>query len=464
MDKATLNSYGQPLCLTMCFCSSEDDAHPCSNLQTQIRSASGWQSSKHCEYPQEMGFFFDGQVNLNVIRILSHESKISSCIDVFIADASSEELQKGTCIPYEEALFTRLGHVRLTPNDKFTARELKTVGIKKSCVYIKLLFSRPYTNSYNLFNQVGIIGIAAHGNVLRSVSAGSSIEMEIPIAAVSEVGLDEMVPSLLDESVDVLPSDFENSVSNAEIVARLKELDRLKMKAIKEEDYDLAAALKGQIEEVKKAGAEIDELEKEKQFNEWISNDVNYAIYNSPSFSRLRGDKKVNPMSKSWADFYAEFDPDAPESRNLPWYHKEFNYDRRYKWDERCMRMKRWVQSGTIDGKNSFFDSVIAEWEQYVNRPERFRAPDNAERRYGAPRMVQLYRSFNRLMDVALVNQIRQFVQHSNSSLEALSGEEVAKVLEEIDFSEFTFSVPVLIYPDGAEQPKLALDGSVASP
>lgn len=264
MDKATLNSYGQPLCLTMCFCSSEDDAHPCSNLQTQIRSASGWQSSKHCEYPQEMGFFFDGQVNLNVIRILSHESKISSCIDVFIADASSEELQKGTCIPYEEALFTRLGHVRLTPNDKFTARELKTVGIKKSCVYIKLLFSRPYTNSYNLFNQVGIIGIAAHGNVLRSVSAGSSIEMEIPIAAVSEVGLDEMVPSLLDESVDVLPSDFENSVSNAEIVARLKELDRLKMKAIKEEDYDLAAALKGQIEEVKKAGAEIDELEKEK--------------------------------------------------------------------------------------------------------------------------------------------------------------------------------------------------------
>lgn len=204
-------------------------------------------------------------------------------------------------------------------------------------------------------------------------------------------------------------------------------------------------------------------IEQEKQFNEWISDDVNYAIYNSPSFARLRGDKKVNPMSKSWADFYAEFDPDVPETRNLPWYHKEFNYDRRYKWDERCMRMKRWVQSGTIDGKNSFFDSVIAEWEQYVNRPERFRAPDNAERRYGAPRMVQLYRSFNRLMDVALVNQLRLFIQRSNSSLESLSAEEVAKVLEEFDFSEFVFSVPVLIYPDGEEQPKLAFDGSVVS-
>lgn len=264
MDKLSLNVYGTRLRMSVCFCSSEDDAYPCSNLQTQIRSANGWQSNKHCEYPQELGFFFDGQVNLSVIRILSHESKISSCVDVCVADATPEEIQNGTCAPYEEAVFTRLGHVRFSPNEKFNARELKTVGIRKTCVYLKLLFSRPFTNSYNLFNQVGMIGIAAHGNALRNVRVGSSSGMEIPVAAVSEVGLDEMLPAVYDLNIGLPPPDSNFSVSNTEILGRLKELDRLKLKAVSEEDYDLAAALKSQIEDVKKAGAEIDELEKAK--------------------------------------------------------------------------------------------------------------------------------------------------------------------------------------------------------
>lgn len=195
----------------------------------------------------------------------------------------------------------------------------------------------------------------------------------------------------------------------------------------------------------------------EKLFNEWISNDINYAIFNSETFSRIMKDKELNPMAKTWADFYTEFDPDAPETRKLPWYHKDFNYDRRHKWDERCMRMKRWVQSGTIDGKLPFFDSIIAEWEQYVNRPERFRAPDNAERRYGAPRMVQLYRSLKKVVEVALANQIKAFLE-SNCSLD--SAEKVEELLQTTDFSKFRFQVPVLIYPDSIEQPKLSLDGS----
>lgn len=264
MNKLSLNVYGTRLRMTVCFISSEDDAYPCSNLQTQIRSSSGWQSHKHCEYPQEMGFFFDGQVNLNVIRVLSHESKISSCVDVFVADATAAELHKGVCVPYEEAVFTRLGHVRFLPNEEFSARELKTVGIKRNCVYLKLLFSCPFTNSYNLFNQVGMIGIAAHGNVLRNLRARSLNGMELPVAAVAEVGLDEMLPAVYDQEKGQSLSELNFSVSNSEIIMRLKELEKLKLKAISEEDYDLAAALKSQIEAVKKAGAEIDELEKEK--------------------------------------------------------------------------------------------------------------------------------------------------------------------------------------------------------
>ncbi|KAL7708649.1 Complex 1 protein (LYR family) [Lotmaria passim] len=196
----------------------------------------------------------------------------------------------------------------------------------------------------------------------------------------------------------------------------------------------------------------------EKLFNEWISDNANYAIYTSDAFAKIKADKTRNPMAKTWGDFYTEFDPDVPETRNLPWYHKDFDYDRRHKWDERCMRMKRWVQSGTIDCKNAFFDSVIAEWEQYVNRPERFRAPDSAERRYAAPRMVQLYRSLNRLMDVALANQMREVVV-KGGDLSKLSAEDMQKKVEATDFSDFRFEVPVVIYPDGFAQPQLGIDG-----
>ncbi|KAG8347355.1 putative Complex 1 protein (LYR family) [Trypanosoma vivax] len=201
----------------------------------------------------------------------------------------------------------------------------------------------------------------------------------------------------------------------------------------------------------------------EKMFNEWISDNVNYAIFNSKLFAEIKKDKKRNPMSQTWADFYTNYDPDSPETRLLPWYHPEFNYDRRHKWDERCMRMKRWVQGGTIDCKLPFFDSIIAEWEQYINRPERFRAPDNAERRYAAPRMVQLYRSLNRVMDVALVNQIKKKVEEisgrSPNELSSLSIEEINQLLNSVDLRDFKFAVPVIIYPDGMKQQSLGLDG-----
>ncbi|PWV17426.1 hypothetical protein C3747_18g277 [Trypanosoma cruzi] len=201
----------------------------------------------------------------------------------------------------------------------------------------------------------------------------------------------------------------------------------------------------------------------EKLFNEWISDNLNYAVMNSSVFCSIKNDKSRNPMANTWGDFYTNYDPDIPETRKLPWYHPEFDYDRRYKWDERCMRMKRWVQGGDIDSKLPFFDSIVAEWEQYVNRPERFRAPDSAERRYGAPRMVQLYRSLNRLMDVALANQLRKVLEKdSGKSAEELSKQPVVEtqaLLATLNFSKFCFDVPIIIYPDGAVQPKLGLDG-----
>lgn len=205
----------------------------------------------------------------------------------------------------------------------------------------------------------------------------------------------------------------------------------------------------------------------EKHFNEWVSLDANYTIYNSPEYEEIKADKKRNPMAKSWAEFYKEFDPDVPETRCLPWVHREFNYDRRTKWDERCMRCKKWANNGDIDFTRPFFDAIINAFEQQINRPETWRHPWHLDMKYSAPRHVQLYRSFNLRMDIALVNQMREFMkQHSTNrgavkDLENPTVEETKQLLTGCDWHSFVFAPPPVVYPDGFEQAALNFDGSI---
>ena len=212
----------------------------------------------------------------------------------------------------------------------------------------------------------------------------------------------------------------------------------------------------------------------EKAYNEFISDDVTYTISSSPQFADIKADKKRNPMAKTWADFYTEFDPDVPATRRLPWYHADFNYDRRVKWDERCMRYKKWVQAGDVDFIRPFFDAYIFEWEQLVNRPEIARHVAAVEKKYCAPRMVQLYRSLNRRMDMALISQLRDFMiakqtlvlpPNSASFPHGAGGVEATKkALAASNFKDFVFDVPPVIFPDNVEQPALLACGSPRPP
>lgn len=202
----------------------------------------------------------------------------------------------------------------------------------------------------------------------------------------------------------------------------------------------------------------------DKQYNDWVSNDANYTILASPQFAAVKADKQRNPMAKTWADFYREYDPDVEATRRLPWYHADFNYDRRYHWDERCMRMKKWVESGDVDSTKSFFESEVAKFEQHINRYESVKYPGSVEYKYSAPRYVQLYRGLQKRMDVGIVNQMREYlvakklISGSNASVK-----EVTAALEKCDFADFKFQVPAAIYPDGVEQPQLELDGRPAT-
>jgi hypothetical protein len=191
----------------------------------------------------------------------------------------------------------------------------------------------------------------------------------------------------------------------------------------------------------------------EKLFNEWISDDANATIYNSKAFQAVKANKKQNPMAQTWGDFYSAFDPDVPATRRLPWYHADFDYDRRHKWDEKCMRQKKWIQTGDVDVKYAFFDSLIAKYEQHINRTDILKT-QSIETRYAAPRMVQLYRALNRTMDVALVNQMKSFLGKKTVT---------AEEIEAADFSKFTFQPPALIFPDGESAVQLGLDGTASA-
>lgn len=205
----------------------------------------------------------------------------------------------------------------------------------------------------------------------------------------------------------------------------------------------------------------------EKVFNEWVSDTANYAILNSRQFDEIKADKERNPMARTWAEFYLSFDPDRPETRRLPWYHPEFNYDRRWNWDELCMRRKKWAASGEIDARRPFFDSLIHEAQLNIHRDDRPRDEKAVYHKYVSPRIVQLYRSFNRRLDVAMTNQMRAVLAKasgkSEAALSSLSQAELQALLDKTDFSTFRFDVPTFIYPDGVEQPAHNLDGTPAT-
>ena len=102
---------GERLDFEICFCSGEDPDYPASELQRE--QSKGWQSPRFCEYPQvrefpsRLFFFFFSKnvthcnvkqeigvrllsphLQLNQLQLLSHQSKISQRIELYIGDGT----------------------------------------------------------------------------------------------------------------------------------------------------------------------------------------------------------------------------------------------------------------------------------------------------------------------------------------------------------------------------------------
>nr|CCC52386.1 conserved hypothetical protein, fragment [Trypanosoma vivax Y486] len=255
--------YGARLDMYLCHCSSEDDVCPASALRFHTRATEGWQSRKLCIYPQELGFGFGGEVELSYIRVLCHESKIPSRIEVLVAGVGEGSSKSNTIDSYAACSFQRLGYVHFSPgNVGTTARELKTINIHRRCAYVKFLISGPHSSTYNVFNQVGIVALTAHGKPLRSLHCDT--KNFCAVGETVEVSLNEMHPPSVGDRMPTTFKDANDREIDTMTFQRISEVSRMKERAVATEDYDLACALKACLISLEEVGREIYRLEKQK--------------------------------------------------------------------------------------------------------------------------------------------------------------------------------------------------------
>lgn len=92
------------------FATSEDADYPAGELNVHSPQTRGWQSSRFCDYPQEIGIWFpDGAVSISQVQLLSHQSKIATRVELFVGSGPDG---------YESATFTRLGYLSLDSNER----------------------------------------------------------------------------------------------------------------------------------------------------------------------------------------------------------------------------------------------------------------------------------------------------------------------------------------------------------
>lgn len=264
------------------FCSGEDELFPASSICIHSLQSPGWQTPKLCEYPQTIIFRLEGLVELHHVRVLAHESKIPSKIEMFVADITAEQEAAQTFPTIENAAFRRLGYMAFSNNEssRFGSRELKTVNLKNKAVLVKFNIMRCHLNEINQFNQAGIVAVDFHGVVITPLNPPP--EEADTVAKLMEDGdnvpIHQLVPQ---KKLDVSPqqqpdpaapqqtapaaNDAESEQYDQITAKRIKDLTLHKARAVSEEDYDLAKALKEQIDILKSVGVQIAELEKRKK-------------------------------------------------------------------------------------------------------------------------------------------------------------------------------------------------------
>ncbi|XP_071448433.1 centrosomal protein of 104 kDa [Hetaerina americana] len=166
------------------FASGEDENHRARELECHGPTVRGWQSSRHCSYPQEIVLRLDSKAVIQRVQILTHQYLIPERVEFFVGNDEGDEAgevdKKGreedgaameppeggprTITPHHhhhQPNFTHLGYVPLSSNEAtgFKARELKSVSVSCTGRYLRLLLHANHQNALNTWNQVGLVAV-----------------------------------------------------------------------------------------------------------------------------------------------------------------------------------------------------------------------------------------------------------------------------------------------------------------
>ncbi|EPY25115.1 hypothetical protein STCU_06835 [Strigomonas culicis] len=289
------------------YCTSQDDDYPVYHL-SEVADAKeaehkGWQSARFGKIPQTLVLRFHGNVWLQQIRILSHETKISSKVEIRVFQLKKDMLDSPPS--FRGARFTKLGAVEFNTNEQsnYRSKERKTVHLKTEAYFLKLLFDKPYTNSYNTGQQVGVYLIECSGYIVNSVgehvdraltsslalpprheghdaypNGGANTRPLSPFSSAAPPMVEQgfprptsEVPNLQSVSPPPLPGDGFNSYRSLRIldfeeffIRRAEELISLKEQALQVQDMALARVCRDKLNQLNGFSKDIYRLEQEK--------------------------------------------------------------------------------------------------------------------------------------------------------------------------------------------------------
>lgn len=249
MNRGNARNAQQPVVpFTIHQVSSEDPDYPARELLTSSSNPRGWQTQRYAQFPQTLIVRFFRRVTLQSLQYLSHQCKIASKVEVYIALAGQEGADPS---------FRKLGYFTLSTNEanSFQSRELKTVYIEAPVQFVKFIFHQPYANSINFFNQVGVISLKFFGSEIGGGREGGQAPAPALVATEPPRGRPRPTP---EEGSGRPPTDHRTQ----ELIDRLEAEKRL---AAENEDYAKAKELKEKIQRLKDSGELLARLEAQKR-------------------------------------------------------------------------------------------------------------------------------------------------------------------------------------------------------
>lgn len=285
------------------YCSSQDKQFPVSNLLRSSESVErnpvkggGWQSIRGGRSPQTLVLRFPGNAVVQQIRILSHESKIASKVELRIYKLRLGETHSPPS--FRDIRFSKLGTVEFNSNERsyYRSKERKTIHMKAEVYFLKLLFDVPHPNALNKANQVGVCSIECFGQIAQpillhadgAIANGSGTTQAAPADTVERPVADaergkapmlEPGPSRGDEKEACqlgAPDSFAgtsefSSFRSVRIVQfedfflhHSEELLRLEQQAVSVNDMTTAAKCRGQLNRLNSRSKRIYQLEQDK--------------------------------------------------------------------------------------------------------------------------------------------------------------------------------------------------------